>query len=357
MKKLYFSILLILSFCSLQAQLSITSNDMPADNDTIRISELIEVEGYDFSSAGPDYVWDFAAMNYFNQRLDTFVHAAATPLAYQWVFIPVIVSNLAQPLSEFEYLPDFEVSDVYLYFNNTAADYRELGFALSISGIPLPVKYNQPDVYYEFPLNYQNEFSGFSNYSFEISGLFHMSGWKERSTEVDGWGEVITPFGSFECLRLKSEVIRYDSIFIDTLGTGIPLMRNYIEYKWLGKNLGLPIISAIEEASVFRVEYIDSLRYAPGSVIESFAFPGSVKIHPNPVAGNARIMISSFETGQCRVELLDAGGESLKLLFNEWISASEVRTLAFKAMGFDSGLYFVKTSLDDRFSIRKLIIP
>jgi hypothetical protein len=75
-----------------------------------------------------------------------------------------------------------------------------------------------------------------------------------------------TPYGSFQTLRLKSEVFEYDSIYLDTLGQGIVLNRNYIEYKWLGTGRGLPLLVATtDEFLGARITYLDSLRIIPPS--------------------------------------------------------------------------------------------
>jgi hypothetical protein len=77
---------------------------------------------------------------------------------------------------------------------------------------------------------------------------------------VDGWGTLKTPFGIFSVIRIKSLISQRDSLYIDSLGTGFPMQRTITEYKWLGKNSGIPILQISEEGFSVTAIYRDSTR-------------------------------------------------------------------------------------------------
>jgi hypothetical protein len=85
-------------------------------------------------------------------------------------------------------------------------------------------------------MNYGNVDSSYSGYSVKIPNTFSSSTNSFRLNEVDGWGLLTTPFGSFNTLRVKTIITAHDSLFLDTLGFGFGIsVPQQIEYKWIGK--------------------------------------------------------------------------------------------------------------------------
>jgi gliding motility-associated-like protein len=81
-------------------------------------------------------------------------------------------------------------------------------------------------------------------------------------------GTLLTPFGTFNALRIKSTLQISDSIYLDTLGFGITIPRQTIvEYKWLGAGKKIPLLEVdVTNAllgngfTVDRVNWQDTLR-------------------------------------------------------------------------------------------------
>jgi hypothetical protein len=61
-----------------------------------------------------------------------------------------------------------------------------------------------------------------------------------RITEVDGWGSVTTPFGTFDALRVVSYIYATDTI--NVAGTGFAVPNNRREYRWLSNDDRAPIV-------------------------------------------------------------------------------------------------------------------
>ncbi|RLD50374.1 MAG: hypothetical protein DRJ05_19705, partial [Bacteroidetes bacterium] len=236
MKKNYLFALIALVPAILSAQITIDNNDMPSSGDTIRTSTSIDVGLLDYVSSGPGYSWDFSSLVPLNQQVDTFVSVQETPLVYQAFFF--MSSNLAQPIQNAESMPGFEVSDAFNYYKNSSSSYKMTGIALTMNNIPIPNKFDEDDYIFRFPLDFGNVDSSMSSYGMSVPGLGYMGGWKKRVNTCDGWGSLSTPYGNFQALRIASHIIQHDSIYIDSLGFGFPIHRDYMEYKWLGEGFG-----------------------------------------------------------------------------------------------------------------------
>jgi hypothetical protein len=253
------STILILLICSisLQAQITINTSDMPNISDTIRMSTTSVPTFPDPALTGPDYAWDFSSLLPDGQSVESYVSVSSTPFLYQLIF-NASVANLASPIAAIDFIPGLDVSDAYVFYKNTQNAYQRAGYAATAFGIPVPLKFDNPEILYKFPLSANSTAdSSQSNFSFSVPNLGYLGIQRKRVNEVDGWGSLTTPYGTFDVLRLKSMVYEYDSLYIDSVQTGFPLIRNYTEYQWLGNGQGVPLLSITQEGSITTVRYRD----------------------------------------------------------------------------------------------------
>lgn len=279
------------------AQIIITEDDMPVSGESFLSSISIDLLGFDYASTGEDYFWDFSELTEQFQQIDTFVSVTDLPVLYQFVFIPYLVSTHAQEMPAFDMIPGFPVTDPYRFYKNSSNAYLDAGMAVTFSGVPIPMKYDSPDVVYDLPLNYSDVYSSTSVFQSQIPMIGYIYSKRERSSIVDGWGTLITPFGEFEVLRVLSEIYEHDSIYLDSLGLGFPAERNYTEYKWLAKGTGLPLLQISQEGLLLNASYLDSLR-GPAGMNDQHTENYSVKVFPNPVRDNSIRIVTAFDTPQ-----------------------------------------------------------
>ena len=242
----------------LYAQIVINQSDMPLPGDTIRLSSTVAVPS-GFAQTSMDTTWNFSVLQAMSQRVDTFVMATATPSAYQLFFVLFGGANLASPRNAAP-IPGLPINNGFAFFKNSSSAYSELGSAYTVQGAPIPAKYDVPDKYYQFPMNPGSVWSSTSKFEITVPSFAYLGMEKTRTNIVDGWGTLITPFGTFQTLRVKSTVIEYDSIYIDSISLGIPVLRNFTEYKWLAKGKGLPVLQINEENNLVTAIYRDSVR-------------------------------------------------------------------------------------------------
>ncbi|MCB0805420.1 MAG: T9SS type A sorting domain-containing protein [Bacteroidales bacterium] len=355
MKKFTFFFAGLALALSLKAQLTITQSDMPQAGDTIRLSTTIDLGLIDYETTGEGITWDFSSLMPLAQRVDSFVSVQQTPWVYQLVFFGA--ANLAQPLQEFDQFPGFQVTDVYNFYKNSASDYRLSGYGVTLNSIPVPTKFGTADIIYHFPVNYDNLDSSQSSYQFAIPGLGYSGGWKKRINHADGWGTLITPFGSFETIRIKTEVTQYDSLHIDSLGIGFPVYRQFTEYKWLGNDFGLPLCEITKEGLLTTVNYIDSARVLFTNT-ETAIEPGqTISVYPNPVSEHIYIAFGGRLTSDAQVTIFNSTG---KMVYSQAIPAYSLNqgafTIKIDEAGMKPGIYVALIKTKNEEVVKKLLV-
>ena len=240
------------------AQVTVTQSDMPAAGDTLRVS-VTNVVPAGYAKTAMDTAWNYAALEALSQRVDTFVSATATPAGYQLFFVLLGGANLASPKSSSP-IPGVPVSQGFTFFKNSSTSFSDLGSAYTIQQLPLPAKYDNPDKLYQFPMTPGLTWSSASSFAITIPNLVSYSTQRIRSNMVDGWGALTTPFGTFQTLRVKSTLAIHDSIYVDSLATGFPFNRNIVEYKWLAKGKGIPVLQVSVEGTLVTTSYRDIYR-------------------------------------------------------------------------------------------------
>lgn len=348
----------LFTFCLLwlfsSAQISITQNDMPEANDTIRLSSTVNLGSIDFAQTGPDHSWDFTNLVPLTQSVDTFVSVQQTPWVYQLVFF--LSSNLARKLTEFNQFPGFQVTDVYEYYKNSSSDYRSVGYGVTMNGVPIPNKYNQPDKIYQFPEQYGNADSSTASYALDIPGLGYSGGWKKRVNNADGWGTLKTPFGEFQTLRIRSEIYQYDSIYIDSLGLGIPVYRETVEYKWLGNGFGLPLCKVTDDGILPTITYIDSVRNMFVGRSPEYSRPTSFTISPNPAKDHVDFHFGKQFAGNISIEFFSVTGQLVFRQRELLVDNNNVIHVNFAGKLPVKGLYFVRINGNVTSYTTKLLI-
>ena len=172
---------------------------------------------------------------------------------------------------------------------------------------------------------------------------------------VDGWGTLITPYGTFSVLRQKSEVYEYDSIYIDSLGFGVPVTRNYTEYKWLAKGMKIPVLQVNDNFGGLVAKYIDSVAGDPVGI----AFHNEsdeIAIFPNPVSKQLFIQFSIENSSIVEVTLYNMQGIKVHSFQEKQLFPGKSQiTLNLEELKLESGNYFIEARVGDKIYSKKII--
>ncbi len=345
---------LLISLCfsigSITAQITIKSSDLPSKNDTVRLSTGLNVDFIDYTETGENFTWDFSGLFPIKQTVDTFLNYLNTPFG----FLFWGTANIAKHQPTAIPVPGLSISNIYDYYKNSGSSYKYVGYIAMLNGIPLPLKYSSPDVLYKFPLNYTNSDSSSSGTSIGITNLGYFQIQRHRKNIVDGWGTLITPYGSFEVLRVKSQVTEFDSIYIDSLNTGIPINRNYTEYKWLGKNMKEPLLEVVSSYFGVVATYIDSARNTLIGIDKHKTPNTTVRVYPNPSKGNFYLSFDKLPAGKLALKIFSTGGKTV--FSKDFPSGSKTMFFSINNTKLKPGNYFLNIRWQNHLTIKKLMI-
>lgn len=339
------------------SQITITSSDMPNVNDTFRLSTALTA-GLDPALTGTNYTWDFSGLTPTSQRVDEYVSVTATSLLYYPTFI--LSASIAKAQPSFDLIPGFEFTDVYNFYKESSSQFSGVGIAGKIAGLPLPTKYDDPDILYNFPLNYGDIDSCESSFDISIPLMGSLVEERDRKNIVDGWGTLITPYGSFQVLRIKSELMKKDSLHVDSLGISIPaITTNTIEYKWIGNSHGIPLLQINTNLGIATsIEYLDSIRNVISWSVEEISQQDlSLNIYPNPAIDEFQINYNLSKRSEIEISICSVNGQKSDLLIND-VRSKGVHSEIFSLADFnlEPGVYILQFKTNYCINTKSLII-
>ena len=286
MKRCLSTIIAILIFQSVYAQITITASDMPVAGDTLR---------YSFASpaattispgdSGGNFTWNYALTST-GQAVDSYLTALQVNPLY---FLTVGSSAYGYKVADSIPIPGgflpITIQQVYTFFEvkNSPSRFVAKAFAADISGLPTAINYGTPDTWYFFPLNYLNQDS--SDFALNITvptfGGIDESGY--RITRVDGWGTITTPYYTtpVNCIRVRSELHQIDSIPIPVVGTKIGFPVTTVDYKWLVNVDHYPALWVTSNVNPDGSETISTIRYRDNPIADTTTINKVAPVSPN----------------------------------------------------------------------------
>jgi hypothetical protein len=348
------------------AQITIDNGDMPTAGDKKRVSIGQIVPGINFTATGANHLWDFSNLQWISQDVDTFLSIGQTGISYQ-IFFANIPGNpnranvATKSTLQAPPVGGINISDVLAFFYNSTSSYKQVGYGAGINGFPTPIPFNNHDLIYQFPLNFNNLDSSYSDFSLGIPGLGYYGYSQKRVNICDGWGTLITPFGQFDVLRVRSIISGRDTIYLDTLGFGFgfnrPVMR---EYKWLGKNHDIPLLQINTTVGFGGTETINLIRYQDSLRVLSVddpAYPATMTIYPNPAGEILNLDLTVQQQDEYKIQLISADGKQVAEIFNGVLKPGmQSFKIIPKVIGLSSGVYLLQTESSRTKVIERVII-
>lgn len=315
---------LLAAFNVASAQITITQNDMPSNGDQIRYTNAQTTNtGFSATKTGSNQTWDFSKLIPTGQDVYNFKSSLQT--SYLLYFFNTIGLKTQDSLNLF--IATFY--DIYDFYKKNKDKWSIVGRGFTYSKIPLPANFTKEDIIYKFPLNYGDIDS--NDFAFELkdpTGTLPIS-FKEFGTRVntvDGWGSLTTPYGNFDCVRIKSKITYIDSIKVSNFSFGIPGTR--YEYKWLTNGEKIPLLQ-IDGTQVFGTFAISSVKFrdnkrditpvADFQADKTLILPGQPifitdKSTNNPTTHIWDISPSKFHY----VDSTNAGSKNIKVVFDDF---------------------------------------
>lgn len=343
-----------------QAQITVTTNDMPAAGDSVRVSFAAGIGNTDVTLTGPNYLWDYSFLTPNAQQRIEF----NPPTAIPFNFLATVATTNPSPDS----IPFLGAipTDFYDYFKASAGSYKQVGSSFTyapLGNLTIPILYTSSDVVYRFPLDYGNIDSSDAHYSFSIPNLIYYGEDRHRVNVVDGWGTLMTPFGTFNTLRMRSIVDAVDTISMDTFGLHVSTpLPTEIQYKWMGIGSKIPLLEVdvqliATQPVVTNVIYQDSLRDSlfQVGVAEQTAQEIKSTLFPNPTDNSSLLIYQLDAPANVSISLADLQGREV-LSRDLGRKASGIQQEQLDLTTLAPGVYFVRLQAGAQHSVQRLVV-
>jgi hypothetical protein len=332
-------LLLVLIFCSISsfAQVTIQSIDLPQPGQEY-LRSTSNNTNIDITQTGVNQVWDFRELTRSSRDTMIYQSVGQTPLFYQIMFNNPF--NEPYKATEAKMSPDInmagflELTNNYLFSKNTLTEWNEVGIGTTISGAPLPTKYSNIKTKLKLPLNFNDSNSDDYEYLITVPTFGFIGQKGVLNYQVDGWGIIKIAGGSFEVLRVKTDIIKSDSVFVNLLGFGTSIPSQETIYEWYAKTEGYPVLTVKTQLGVITsIEFKDDLTT---SIESQTNFQEKNMIYPNPVKNILHLQLSHDDL---QITILDISGKIV-------MQPDQLSPEQLELSQLPKGIYFIKYSND-----------
>jgi hypothetical protein len=356
MKALYSLFLLSMISAGLFAQPVIDQNNFISAGDVFDYVQFVE-SGSELVDVIPDggesLSWDFSALPSEGIQLsDSYYPLDSTPDLFQLFFGNQFLAGenfsthaLELAVLDFELPLPLQVEQAYQFFRSDEEGYFITGNAAEVEGLPLISAYDTLDVVYSFPLSFGDMDTNSFYFFTDVPGIGAVGQSGSRSTNADAWGTLTLPGGSYDCLRVRTELNVTDTIYIGFTETGTQIERPLqVNYTWIS-----PVVGGVVAEAIFVEDALISFRYlANQSTLSSAAISDNdFKIFPNPASQNFEISVPRSFVGSYKI--LDLTGRE--------VSTGQIREVAsVDVSALSEGIYLVSVYGADAVLTKRLIV-
>ena len=291
-----FALLLALLFSGMTyGQIQVTQSDFADGDDTVRMSIATD-PAIDYASTGTNYTWDFSGLVADEQVLKSFytIDQGSALMGFIFgIFAPTVYQGTnftetdAIPLDQLGGFLPISISNMNIVSKIDASEVNSLGYSMVVEGTEIPFKSDTIETRYELPIDYGNVYTsnGYTNLDLNPIQDAAWIQYRDRSSNVDGWGSITTPYGTFDALRIRHDITEVDSLYIGTFGTWIELpIPPSVIYEWWANGELEPILrittsDILGAMTVTKIEYKDIYLGLDAGIEEQTL---TIGVYPNP---------------------------------------------------------------------------
>lgn len=342
----------------LGAQISVTSTDFGNAGDTIRISTTTTTQ-VDLSQAGANQSWDFSGLVAESQKLIEYnsmdqasflINLSFGSFASPQYKASYYAETDALPLDMVNTVLPVTLDEINLFSKLEDTKLTACGYSVSFNGTEVPVKSDTVETYYELPLEFGNVYTSVGYTRLDLNPIqdIQWSQYRQRTSNVDGWGSITTPLGTFDCIRVKHIIQETDSIYLAQIQNWIPIpIPEQVIYEWWTNGQKLPLVkvnttSIVGQETVTGIEFRDNYNPQLASIEENEQ--AKISLYPNPAQDF--ITVDGLDLEE-RFQIFDSKGavqfEGLVSNVNSEISIQELK----------SGVYILRLENGAKFSFIK----
>jgi len=240
-------------------QITINHSHLPNEGDILYRRQATLLSNVDLEATGPNYTWNFGDDIIELGPLDN--GTECSDLSNTSLFTQIYFNNPFNPQYDSDFglgftlidLGFITVEDAYQVYKNSGNVYAITGVAATVSELPISSIYDDRDILYNLPLTYPASGSSHSVLELELPTIGYFGTDQNRTYECDGWGVLNIAGQSFDVLRVKSQLVGYDTLSTSAgpfpLGFQIP--KDITTYQWLSTEFKVPVLEIISTVGVF----------------------------------------------------------------------------------------------------------
>ena len=351
MKKILLFSLLIIADLSF-GQITLTNSNMPGANDTLRYSNAALSTVGNYTQTGTNFNWNFSTLIPTSQGVRAYKSAFSTPYAFFFFGFNEYGEKTADTIN----LGIVTLTDVYNFYKKSTSGpnaYLVDGLGMKISGVPVPSYYSDKDELYMFPMTYPK----YDSTTFKFSTLtttaipFSYTKAGYRTTTVDGWGTITTPYGTASCLRVVTTQYSKDTLKSTLLPFPIGFPNTTRSYQWLTTSSKIPYLEVSGNVignnfTVTQVKFRDIYRFLLGTNEEENN--AIMAVYPNPVSD--KLYLNFRSNAKYVGEIIDVNGKVVKLITNDIFSSNHI-----DVSDLSDGIYTIKVTENEKLVMFKFV--
>ena len=253
-----------------------------------------------------------------------------------------------------------DTTAVYNFFNKTNTGLFSPGFAM-VRGDSDFVMVNDPaSQILPFPASLNNKWTNTEIFEFGVPGIFLMVDSSVHNFEIDAWGTINTPQGSYQCLRIFEEIHSFTKTYAGNMLVTSDSTGNY-EYYWYAENIGFvaEVMSFFDETDPNFTKAEDITFIVPQSVnvkdnvapvAQSFQL---MQNYPNPFNPTTTIGFNLPKNMSVSLKVYDIRGREITTLLNE-TKPGGYHEIRFDGSSLASGIYLYELKTANFSEVRKM---
>jgi hypothetical protein len=313
MKKIITSLPLILATIFANGQVTITSNDVAAIGATVKQANDTIVESAAFLDVTGNVDFDFSNLQSHTESSLRFIDVVGTPFEDDF------------PTANICAVQD---SGFYVYLRKDMDALSLVGtsgeFDLGVDTLDLNIRFNPAQILLKFPATFGDSYSYVTSNAIVVSGALlgqpaidsvSLRTTSMVSVELDAYGEVSTPLGTYDCIRVREEVVAFDTTeaklfgFWTTVDAAEVGDTSYVHSFWTNSNgLGFPLVQADVDnfGMVVTKTWLSDFTTNTRNVFTTVDF----QVFPNPAVEYLQVQLEEDFNGY--LQITDFNGKTIQ---------------------------------------------